>query len=141
MSETMPGVATCLCGAVGIKAANMSKHVGACHCSMCRKWGGGPFMEVDCGTEVSFSGEDKISIFDSSQWAQRGFCSQCGSHLFYQLKGTGQYMIPVGLFDDEGFVFDHQVFIDEKPFYYHFTNKTKDMTGQQVFELFAPSSE
>ena len=116
----------------------MSKHVGACHCGMCRKWGGGPFMEVDCGTDVIFTGEDSISVFDSSKWAQRGFCSQCGSHLFYRLKDTGQYMIPVGLFADNAFVFDHQVFVDKKPSYYRFANKTKDMTEQQVFELYEP---
>jgi len=138
MTGTMLGVANCLCGAVHLKATSMSKHVGACHCGMCRKWGGGPFMEVDCGTEVTFTGEDNISVFDSSKWAQRGFCSQCGSHLFYRLKANGQYMIPVGLFAESGFVFDHQVFVDKKPSYYRFSNKTKDMTEQQVFELYEP---
>ena len=138
MSGAMLGVADCLCGAVHIKATKMSKHVGACHCGMCRKWGGGPFMEVDCGTDVIFTGEDSISVFDSSKWAQRGFCSQCGSHLFYRLKDTGQYMIPVGLFADNAFVFDHQVFVDKKPSYYRFANKTKDLTEQQVFELYEP---
>ena len=67
-------------------------------------------------------------------------CNLCGSHLFYQLKDNGQYMILVGLFDDNHFVFDHQVFIDKKPSYYRFSNKTEDMTEQQVFELYAPRS-
>jgi hypothetical protein len=138
MTGSMLGVADCLCGAVHIKATSMSKHVGACHCGMCRKWGGGPFMEVDCGTDVTFTGEDNISVFDSSKWAERGFCRQCGSHLFYRLKDNGLYMIPVGLFADNGFVFDHQVFVDKKPSYYRFANKTKDMTEQQVFDLYEP---
>ena len=27
------------------------KIVGACLCSMCRKWGGGPLLAADCGTD------------------------------------------------------------------------------------------
>jgi hypothetical protein len=44
-----------------------------------------------------------------------------------------------GLFGDvEGYVFDHQVFIDERPGFYEFANKTKDMTGAELFALYAP---
>ena len=42
----------CLCGGVKITARAASNHVGACHCTMCRRWGGGPLMEIDCGTDV-----------------------------------------------------------------------------------------
>ncbi|NIT13149.1 MAG: GFA family protein, partial [Candidatus Dadabacteria bacterium] len=52
---------------------------------MCRKWCGGPLMAVNCGTDVTFEGEDNITVYDSSSWAERGFCSGCGSHLFYRL--------------------------------------------------------
>ena len=99
-------------------------------------------MEVDCGADVEFDGGDSISVFESSEWADRGFCKQCGSHLFYRLKHTQQYMIPVGLFDDDsGLVFDHQVFIDEKPSFYSFANTTSDMTGAEVFAKYAPPDE
>lgn len=128
----------CLCGSVQFRAAACNTHVGACHCSMCRKWGGGPFFAVDCGTDVVFEGEESISVYSSSEWAERGFCSRCGSHLFYRLKGSGQTMIPAGLFDDlSAPVFDHQVFIDEKPGWYEFSNATKNMTGEEVFAAFA----
>ena len=50
--------------------------------------------------------------------------------------------MPAGIFeDDSNFVFDHQVFIDEKPKYYKFANKTTDMTGAEVFAKFAPPAE
>ena len=99
-------------------------------------------MTVDCGTDVLFEGEENISVFDSSEWAERGFCKKCGSHLFYRLKQSKQHIIPVGLFDEqERFVFDHQVFIDKKPSFYAFANETSEMTGAEVFALYAPSSE
>jgi hypothetical protein len=96
-------------------------------------------LAADCGTEVTFEGEENIVVYDSSEWAERGFCKVCGTHLFYRLKGNGLCIMPVGIFDeDPGFVFDHQVFIDEKPGYYAFANKTEDMTGAEVFAKFAP---
>ena len=96
-------------------------------------------MEIDCGSQVSFEGEEHISIFDSSEWADRGFCGKCGSHLFYRLKEGQQYMMPVGLFDDDSdLVFESQVFIDAKPHYYSFDNSTKNMTGEELFAQFAP---
>jgi hypothetical protein len=109
---------------------------------MCRKWTGGPFLVVECGSNVHFEGNDNISVFNSSDWAERGFCNKCGSHLFYRLKEARQYFVPVGLFDDgEEWVFDHQVFIDEKPSYYSFANKTKNLTGEEVFAQYSAPSE
>ncbi len=132
--------ASCLCRQVKIEAESPSEHIGACHCSMCRKWSGGPLLSIDCNDKAAFSGKENIAIFDSSEWAERGFCSHCGTHLFYRLKHNNQYFIPVGLFEsDVNFIFDHQVFIDEKPSYYCFSNQTKNMTGEEVFAQYAPS--
>lgn len=142
MSDSFKGKGSCLCGSISFTTNNMSKSVGACHCDMCRKWGGGPFMEVNCGAEVSFSGDEYLSVFNSSDWAERGFCKKCGTHLFYRLKDGNQHMVPVGLFDkDKDLIFDHQVFIDEKPAYYSFTNTTSNKTGAELFAEFAPPSE
>lgn len=138
MSDTTEMHGQCLCGAVRISTEVSNHTVGACHCNMCRRWGGGPFMEVNCGQAVTFSGDDDISIYSSSDWAERGFCRNCGTHLFYRLKESGQHMVPVGLFDEgPELVFDTQVFIDQKPGYYAFSNDTRNLTGEEVFALFA----
>lgn len=132
----------CLCNTVRFSTKNMSLNVGVCHCSICRKWGGGPLMATDCGADVSFEGKENISIFNSSEWAERGFCNKCGSHLFYRLKESREYIIPVGLFDnDKDFIFDNQIFIDEKPSFYCFSNKTENMTGAELFAEYSSSSE
>jgi len=140
MSESNELKGQCLCGSITISAKSESNSVGACHCKTCRRWGGGPFMEIDCGQAVTIDGDEHLSVFNSSDWAERGFCNKCGSHLFYRLKGTGQHMVPIGLFDDrDDLAFTHQVFIDEKPSYYHFGNETKDMTGAEIFAMFGGS--
>ena len=109
---------------------------------MCRRWTSGPFIGVISGTQVNFTGGDNIATFQSSQWAERGFCSNCGTHLFYRLKEDGHYAIPVGLLDEgEGWVFDEQIFIDEKPAFYSFSNETKNLTGAEVFAQYLPDGE
>ena len=55
---------------------------------------------IECGSDVHFERSDSISVFSSSDWAERGFCSKCGGHLFYRLKKEGHYAVPVGLLDD-----------------------------------------
>jgi len=49
--------------------------------------------------------------------------------------------MPIGLFDQEAeLTFDHQVFIEQKPDYYTFSNKTKNLTGEELFALVAGDS-
>ena len=100
----------------------------------------GPFFAVDCGSDVSFEGEDNLSVYNSSDWAERGFCKKCGSHVFYRLKANQHYMLSAGLFEDQKeFVLDHQIFIDKKPSFYSFANETVTMTEAEVFAKFGAS--
>ncbi len=141
MSETISGIGSCLCGSVKFTTAEMKKEVGACHCEMCRKWAGGPLMSVFAGTNVTFEGEENISVYDSSPWAERGFCRKCGSGLFYRVKANQIHMIPMGLFDNcDEMDFNMQVYIDKKPKYYSFTNETATMTEAEVIAKYASPS-
>ena len=140
MSEFKELSGHCLCGAVKVVAHDVKNKVGACHCEMCRRWGGGPFMELNCGSNIAFEGEDNITVFDSSDWAERGFCRHCGTHLFYRLKQTQEHMVPVGVFaNNDSLQLDMQVFIDKKPGFYSFSQSTKTMTEAEIFEMFGGS--
>lgn len=128
----------CLCGAVTITARTVARRLAACHCGTCRTWGGGPLLAVSAGADVSLDGEEFLTVYDSSPWAQRGFCARCGTHLFYRLKDPRHYELPAGLFkvlDDVPLTC--QIFIDAKPASYTFANRTKDMTEAQVMAMFA----
>jgi len=131
----MKGV--CLCKSVTIETNDIND-LEACHCGMCRRWGGGPFLGVHCGSDITLSGSEFVKTFQSSDWAERGFCGNCGTHLYYHLKPSDEYMVPVGLFQSvEDFTLKQQIFIDKKPSYYAFSNETENLTEQQVFEKFA----
>ena len=129
---------TCLCGSIEI-VAETKNEVGLCHCSMCRRWSGGPMFAVHCGSNVQFNGGIPAK-YKSSDWAERGFCPNCGTHLFYHLVPTNEYILPAGVFQDEVFQLSNEIFIDEKPAFYEFSNKTHKMTGKEVFEQFAPKA-
>ncbi len=132
---------SCLCGAVGVTGTANEPEVAACHCDMCRGWSSGPYFEVTC-ENVSFVGEGSITTFRSSNWAERGFCSECGSNLFYHIIDSCEYQIAAGLLDNQSELrLSRQVFTDKKPPYYTLSDKTENMTAAQVFDKYGPSSE
>ena len=133
MSDSDNRSGSCLCGSVKYTAQS-GNSVGACSCGMCRKWNGGPQMAVFCGESVSFENEDTISVYKSSDWAERGFCKKCGSHLFYRFHGNQHMMLAGSLDNNDDFSFETQYFIDNKPSFYSFAEKTNDLTGAEVAE-------
>ncbi|GAB4318757.1 MAG: GFA family protein [Leptolyngbyaceae cyanobacterium] len=129
----------CLCGAITVTTPD-KQHIDACHCGMCRRWGGGPALMVVCGSNVQIDGTENVKAYRSSEWAERAFCSECGTHLYYKFLPTGDYFVPAGLFQDGvEFEFTEQIFIDRKPAYYDFANQTVNLTEAEVFAKFAPS--
>jgi hypothetical protein len=129
----------CLCGAVRFTATPANREVGACHCSMCRRWSAGPFLVVDCADTLKVEDAANLGVYRSSDWAERCFCRQCGTPLFYRLVAQNLHFVSAEAFDNrEGYVFTSQIFIDEKPAYYDFANETHNMTGAEVFAAFAP---
>ena len=72
-ADTIERRGHCLCGKVSITATNASSDVGACHCKMCRCWGGGPFMIDEkpgyyefANKTKDFTGAELFAMFGSS---------------------------------------------------------------------------
>ena len=130
----------CLCGAVTFVARDVESKVSACHCGMCRRWTGGPLFVVG-NAGVTWTGEEHIKTFTSSQWAERGFCSQCGTALFYRLTAPGPHQgavqLAFGALDEQsGFELEKEWFIDRKPDLYALAGERTQLTEAQVFEMF-----
>jgi hypothetical protein len=132
----------CLCGAVRFTATGVEPHFHACHCGMCRRWSGGaPFLAVSAAS-VQFEGVENLGRYESSDWAQRGFCRLCGSSLFYFLKPAQTYALGVGAFDDaSAFDFAREIFIDHKPASYAFAGERPRLTEAETLAEFAPPEE
>ena len=111
----------CLCGAVRFTARLTGTNFGVCHCEMCRKWTGSALMGVTVPVEnVSWTGDDHIARRQTSAWAERAWCRECGSGLYYRITAEGpmslNYELPVGILDDvNGLSLVNEIYIDEKP--------------------------
>ena len=92
----------CLCGAVRFMAEDVNPNHSVCHCGMCRKWGGGgPFFAAR-NKGVTFESDAHVGRFASSDWAERGFCTKCGTTLFYTNDAVfpGQVDVQIATLDD-----------------------------------------
>ncbi len=132
-------VGKCLCGAVEISISAAADKIGACHCTMCRRFSGGSaFMAVHGTEQIDAKGAEHIGRYKSSDWAERGFCTQCGTPLFYHLTvGTMEYFYSAGLFqnDDKDFKVNLEIFVDQKPDFYDFANaQSQRKTSEKVFQ-------
>ncbi|PHM36427.1 GFA family protein [Xenorhabdus innexi] len=128
----------CLCGAVEVKTSLSIDSINVCHCETCQKWSGGPFMSVDCKNDLQITGNENISTYHSSEWAERAFCKKCGAHLFYHLHQPNAYYVPIALFENNGSAkLSQQIFIDSKPGYYNFVEKTPMLTKQDILNMFS----
>ena len=129
----------CLCGHVQFSVIAKSNNITACHCSICRKQSGGISLalEVD-GRSLIFQDQSMLAIFHSSEWAHRGFCKNCGTIIFWQLNDQSYCNVNHFLINFElatQLTLTTEIFIEDKPEYYEFSNKTHKMTEKDLLNL------
>jgi hypothetical protein len=113
----------CLCGAVTFEVAGALPPPDACHCSKCRRWTGHLLASTDVPrTALTIHGADNVTWFRSSEKVRRGFCSTCGSSLFFdpldQIK-SNWIGVAMGAFDlPTGTKLALHIFVADKGDYY-----------------------
>ena len=137
-SQPEPLTGRCLCGGVqfGVRPKHMTMDV--CHCGQCRRWSGGAWMTVECDpASFSIESRDHLTVYGSSDHAERGFCKSCGSTLFWRMRDNSLLTVSAQAFEQpERFTFASEIFIDKKPGNYAFANETKKMTEAEVLAQF-----
>lgn len=92
----------CQCGAVRYAITMAPTQVAVCHCRMCQKAGGGPFMAMARTPREAITWtRGRPATFASSTLATRGFCNACGTPLTYQWRPDA-ISVTTGSFDDPG---------------------------------------
>jgi hypothetical protein len=99
--ESFPG--GCLCGAVRYVARGPLRDVLICHCVDCRRFHGGP------GAYTALPKDDLELVADwglrwrpspeSDASAERGFCGECGSSLFWRAPARTTISVAAGTLD------------------------------------------
>ena len=128
----------CLCGAVTVTARVDNPRVRACHCDMCRQHTSGAFFSLET-LPGSITVKGPAKTFKSSDWGGRGFCSTCGSTLWYELNDDDALNLSAGLFPNAGGgTLQVEYFTDKCPQGYALAGAHKKMTTQETLEMFAP---
>lgn len=110
----------CLCGAVRFRTSGDMRGVVFCHCSQCRKQTGHIYAATNAAdAELEVDGADKLTWYTASDFAERGFCSACGSILFWKRNGSDTTSIMAGSFDQpSGLKAEAHIFVADKGDYY-----------------------
>lgn len=75
----------CFCGYVRYRVTGTPRDPTNCHCSICRRVSGGPFVAWFTATEHEFAITAGLpASFRSSDHARREFCPRCGSPLTFR---------------------------------------------------------
>jgi hypothetical protein len=115
---------SCLCGAVTFEVSGALGAPDACHCSQCRRQSGHFWASTDVPRDaLTLHGANNLSWFRSSERVRRGFCSTCGSSLFWEPIGKDMIAIAMGAFDrPTGTSLAMHIHVADKGDYYEITD-------------------
>jgi hypothetical protein len=95
----------CQCGAVRYRATSLRKDAHICHCRMCQKAVGGPFVAlVGAPHDSLIWTRGRPAEWQSSVHAARGFCATCGTPLYYRGLTSSHTSLTIGALDDPALV-------------------------------------
>ncbi len=111
---------SCLCGTIRFETAAALHAPDACHCAQCRKQSGHFWASTNVPrASLVLSGGEKLSWYQSSATVRRGFCSVCGSFLFWDPVGMDFIAVAMGAFDKPtGLSLAKHIFVADKGDYY-----------------------
>jgi hypothetical protein len=91
----------CLCGAIRYRATGTPYHLTHCHCSICRRASGSPFVSWLSfhSNEFAFT-RGEPTQFASSEKGLRGFCNQCGTALTFQFHDADEVDVTICSLDN-----------------------------------------
>lgn len=134
----------CVCGETTFEVELRNHNVHACHCSICRRQTSGVIMTIDVEQgSLNFIKQNRLAIYESSEWGERGFCNACGTNLFWRTKDQSYCNVNAFALNDmpEDLNLDMEIYIDSKPQFYAFENSTKKLTESDVVALFTANKK
>ena len=130
----------CLCGAVQIGAQPVDDTVRACHCDMCRRHTSGAFISLSVDQDT-LKVTGPVTLYRSSEWAERAFCGTCGSTLWYATLQDGVRNLSAGLFENAaGGTLAKEFFANRCPSGYGFAGDHRRLSSEETEALFGGGS-
>tara|TARA_R110002124_G_scaffold198649_1_gene365529 strand:+ start:461 stop:826 length:366 start_codon:yes stop_codon:yes gene_type:complete len=114
-----------LCGGVTYTLTGQLRNSVACHCVQCRKTSGHYVSATQVGPDqLEITRDATLTWFRSSALAERGFCSTCGSSLFWRHDNdNGAVSVMSGTVDGAtGIRTEKHIFVADKGDYYEISD-------------------
>jgi hypothetical protein len=91
----------CFCGAVRYETSGQPFNQSNCHCVMCRRSSGAPFMPwfSMARADLRYT-HGALRYFRSSDFARRGFCADCGTQISFEQDGAAEIDLSICSLDD-----------------------------------------
>ena len=110
----------CGCGGIRYEITGQPGPISFCHCGQCRR------QHSHVGAYTTFPRErlqlvkdETLTWYQSSENARRGFCSRCGSGVFWDPIGGARIDVTAGSLDQPtGLHADKHIWVDFKADYY-----------------------
>ena len=123
----------CLCGSVRFSVRGALRPIVFCHCGQCRR-AQGQFAAYTAAPpeSIELNSEAPLKWFDSSVHARRGFCSVCGSSVFWAPMDESYWAIAAGALDQSCELTPlHHIFVADKASYYDILDDLPQFPGSQ----------
>ena len=89
MSEKGVHEGGCLCGVIRYRITGQQLRGTICHCSMCKKWSGAPFLSWTLFSKGQFEWiHGNPGTINATQVVTRKFCERCGSPLSFEFTDS-----------------------------------------------------
>ncbi len=121
----------CLCGKVTFRTKGPLREVVACHCGQCRKQTGHYYAATNAlRADVEIDDGGSLRWYRASDFAERGFCGECGSALFWRRDGADNISILAGSFDQPtDLKLMSHIFVSDKGDYYDIADGVPQYPG------------
>ncbi|HEY0414467.1 MAG TPA: GFA family protein [Allosphingosinicella sp.] len=122
----------CLCGAVRFAVAGPLRAPDACHCSQCRRQSGHYWASTNVAKDsLTLEGAEALAWYRSSETVRRGFCSVCGSVLFWEPDDHPAWTaVAMGAFDaPTGTRLEKHIHVADKGDYYDLADGVPQEAG------------
>lgn len=127
-----------MCGAVKYRAT-LKGSFSTCYCKMCQRWSAGAYMGAPTSHFELVHGQEALKVVQSSDWAERAFCSECGSNIYYfsPKYGNNKTVSLGSLSEPNALTLANQYFIDKKPAGFTLAEESKKLTTAEIEAMVA----
>jgi len=109
----------CLCGSIHFTISEPLRDIIVCHCNQCQQWHGqAAFYSQAKINAIAFDNDESLKWYRASSQAERGFCLNCGSSLFWRLDNSQHLSITAGcLSQHENLSVVAHIYCEDRPEY------------------------